>query len=190
MVSSIWSSLLYIWLSRDFCHMSSMNLLMIGLRSDYMIFVWDMSVWRVFLQLCLPFSFDVYEYGLVFKWGWYCYYWIECSFCLGVLRADYVFLYWICLSRVLFAAFSAFWFPYIPKQLGVQVWMMLLLLDKVFILFRNFVMRRDNLFLLCCDGKADLESELINLEDLWLALILMARFGLVCFHAKSSLYIY
>ena len=54
MISWIRWSLFCNWSSQDFCHLFNMNLLMIGFRSVYGIFVLDMSArGAFFFQLCL-----------------------------------------------------------------------------------------------------------------------------------------
>ena len=74
-----------------------------------------------------------------------------------------------------FAALSALSFPCMPIWLGIQVRMMLLLLEKVFILSSSLVMRGVDESLLWRAWKTDLESEKMNLEDLWFAIMFMAR---------------
>ena len=87
------------------------------------------------------------------------------------------FLHWICLPGVLFFFFnslSALSFAYIPMWLGIQVRMMLLFLERVFILSISLLMREVDVFLFCRAWSADLESEwMINFEDLWLAVMFM-----------------
>ena len=75
-----------------------------------------------------------------------------------------------------FAAWSALLFPCMPMWLGIQVRMMLLFLERVFILSSSLVMTGVYESLLCRAWRSDLESEeMINLEDLWFAIMFMAR---------------
>ena len=69
------NNLLFIWLSYDFCHLSNMNLLMVGFRSVYGIFGLDMSVRSAFFAALSTFYFYVYHCGLVSRWEW-CYYFL------------------------------------------------------------------------------------------------------------------
>ena len=58
-----------------------------------------------------------------------------------------------------FAALSALSFPCMPMWLGIQVRMMLLFLERVFILSSGLVMRGVDESLLCRAWSTDLESE-------------------------------
>ena len=58
-----------------------------------------------------------------------------------------------------FAALSALLFPCMPMWLGIQVRMMLLFLERVFILSSSLVMKGVDEFLLCRAWRTDLESE-------------------------------
>ena len=54
--------------------------------------------------------------------------------------------------------------------------MMLLFLERVFSLFRSFVIKGDDVSLFCSASRTDLESVyMINLEALWFAMIFIAR---------------
>ena len=70
MVSCIWWSLFCVWSSQDFCHFLNIKLLMIGFRLVYEIFILDMSARSAFLQLCLPFHFQVFQCDLVSREEW------------------------------------------------------------------------------------------------------------------------
>ena len=86
------------------------------------------------------------------------------------------YLYWIYVSGVLFSALSALSFPCMPMWLGIQVRMMLLFLESVFMLSCSFMMRKVDVFLLCRAWRIDLESEyMINLEDMRFAIMFMDR---------------
>ena len=69
------------------------------------------------------------------------------------------FLYLITCLECFFAALSALSFPCMLMWLGIQVRMMLLFLERVFILSSNLVMRGVDEFLLCRAWRTDLESE-------------------------------
>ena len=68
-------------------------------------------------------------------------------------------LYWIYMSGVLFLQLSALSFTCMPMWLSIQVRMMLLFLEKVFILSSSLVMRGVDESLLCRAWRTDLESE-------------------------------
>ena len=89
----------------------------------------------------------------------------------------YKFLYgWLSIWKAFFAALSAFSFPWMPMWLGIQENMILLFLERVFSLFRNFVIKGDDVSLFCSASRTDLESVyMINLEVLWFAMIFIAR---------------
>ena len=70
-------------------------------------------------------------------------------------RSAYEILYWICLPGVLFCSF-ALSFPYIPIRLGIQVRMMQLFLERVFILSRSLVMIGIDIFLFRRAWRTDL----------------------------------
>ena len=70
-----------------------------------------------------------------------------------------IFVLDICVWSAFFAALSALSFSCMPMWLGIQVRMMLLFLERVFILSSNLVMRGIDEFLLCRAWRTDLETE-------------------------------
>ena len=98
-------------------------------------------------------------------------------FMVGFRSVYGIFDLHISIWRAFFAALSAFSFPWMPMWLGIQVNIMLFL-ERVFSLFRSFVIRGggDDVSLFCSASKTDLESVyIINLEALWYAMIFIAR---------------
>ena len=70
-----------------------------------------------------------------------------------------IFVLDICVWSAFFAALSALSFLCMPMWLGIQVRMMLLFLERVFILSSSLVMRGIDEFLLCRAWRTDLETE-------------------------------
>ena len=87
-----------------------------------------------------------------------------------ILAISGVYIFYVALSRSMesildvsgvhfFAALSALSFPCMPMWLGIQVRMILLFLERVFILSSSLVMRGVDESLLCRTLRTDLESE-------------------------------
>ena len=70
-----------------------------------------------------------------------------------------IFVLDICVWSAFFAALSALSFPCMPMWLGNQVKMMLLFVERVFILSSNLVMRGVDEYLHCRAWRTDLEFE-------------------------------
>ena len=70
-----------------------------------------------------------------------------------------IFVLDICACSAFFVALSALSFPCMPMWLGIQVRMMLLFLERVFILSSSLVMRAVDESLLCRAWRTVLESD-------------------------------